>query len=456
MKATDNSVIKRVREHIAKNGMLATDDKVLCALSGGADSVALLLILKALEAELGITVFAAHLNHGIRGVEADRDESFCSELCRSLGVPFVSERANVPAVAKIRKNGLEEAAREVRYEFLNRACSSLGCNKIATAHHADDNIETVLLHMLRGCALGGLKGISAVRGNIIRPLLTVRKKELEQLLEEQKCSFVYDSTNDELDCTRNYIRHKILPCIYGVNESADKVFYRMCKALAKDAEYLESEAEKIPDNAKAKELALYHEALLARYIKSKYEKKTGKTALDSASVDSIVSAVKKGETVKYSVQGDVTVYVSASGIDFVKNSENTKAEGVFALDWGENLILPIGYRILITKDKNVAESFINIYKTSICTKVNGDKITNGDSLAVTVRTRMSGDAYTFGKMKRDVRRQLINFKIPVQKRDNLPVFCINGEIFHVHGLKLADGYEAKGADGVIYIAVSEI
>ena len=129
------------------------------ALSGGADSVYLLHVLAEIKDSLRIELCAAHLNHGIRGEEADRDELFSRQLCDRLAVPFVSEKVSIPEEMKKTGEGCEECARRVRYAFLDRAAKELGCSKIATAHHADDNIETVLLHMIRGCAISGLTGI---------------------------------------------------------------------------------------------------------------------------------------------------------------------------------------------------------------------------------------------------------------------------------------------------------
>lgn len=456
MEATNKSVLERFEKHVAEERFFEKGDKVLCALSGGADSVALLVFLKELSDKFGITVCAAHLNHGIRGDEADRDEKFCATLCDSLKVPFVSEKADVPQIAAERKNGLEEAAREVRYDFLARALNNMGCNKLCTAHHADDNIETVLLHLIRGCGLDGLKGISAVRGNIVRPLLVFRKSELVDAITQMGYSFVHDSTNDDTYNSRNYIRHNILPHIYKLNESADRAFYRMCASLEADARYIEKQASALPENMKRDVLAECDDAVLARYIRMLYRKKTGKTSLDNGSASLIAQAVKNGSTVSYDVQGDVTAFVNYGGIDFVKRCEPCGMDGEQSLEWGENLISPIGYKILITKNKNVAQSFTNIYKTATMTKVNFDKIIDNGQLAATVRGVKSGDEYVFGKMKRNVRRQLIAFKIPRQKRSRIPVLCTGDKIFLVHGLRLADGYAPTCEENTVYMAFAEI
>jgi tRNA(Ile)-lysidine synthase len=233
---------KKISNNIKTSGLLEKGDRVLVALSGGADSVFLLRVLLELKWALDIEVCAAHLNHGIRGEEADRDESFSRALCERLSVPFVSEKISIPDEMKKTGDGCEECARRVRYTFLQSAAKSFDCSKIATAHHADDNIETVLLHMIRGSALGGLTGIRPILGNIIRPLLCVSRAEILDSLKEIGQDFVTDSTNASDDMTRNFIRHNILPNIYALNPKADTTFLKMCKALKEDSEYLEAQA----------------------------------------------------------------------------------------------------------------------------------------------------------------------------------------------------------------------
>ncbi len=450
------SALEKVKNESLRRSFFDKGERILCALSGGADSVALLLLLKELSGEMSIELAAAHLNHGIRGAEADRDEAFCRELCEKNGIPFCSEKADVPALAKELGKGLEETAREVRYSFLSRAAEQLGCVKICTAHHADDNIETVMLHIIRGCGLNGLVGISPVRGNIVRPLLTLSKTELTDALAELGQDFVFDSTNAEDDATRNYIRHNILPHIYALNGSADKAFYRMCASLSIDNDYIEGKARALPDDMKREALASLPDALLARYISIRFEQTACGKSIDNLGLQTVFSAVKKNfGTQKYQLTGGVSAYINSDGIFFKKTEKEEKNQFFYPLEMGENIISPIGYRVLITEDKKVADEWINIYKLSICRKVKFDKISANGKVNAFVRNRKAGDSYVFGRMNREVRKQLINFKIPVYKRDRLPVFCVDDEIFLVHGLPTSDSFAPKNGEKTLYIVCAE-
>ena len=370
----NTSTVKKVHDNIVSESLLSKGDGVLCALSGGADSVALLVILKELAPSLGISVFAAHFNHGIRGDEADRDESYCRELCQRLNVPFVSEKADVPAECQKSGQGLEECARRLRYDFLRRAAKELRCSKICTAHHADDNIETVLMHMIRGCALSGLIGIAPKRDDLVRPLLNVRKNELVGFLDEHGYSYVFDSTNDCLDSTRNFIRHKMLPCIYEINPSADKAFYRMCSAISHDLEFLNRECARLPVEMSRSDMASLDDALLSRYVIRRFCEVFDNTdipQIDNKSVKLITDAIKKPQgTVKYDISGDITAYIDSKGLFFEKRNNADEPQLCMPLKFGENIISPIGYRILIEEDKKVAQEWQNVYKSSILSLVN--------------------------------------------------------------------------------------
>ena len=230
---TDN-----ILDFIHKENMLHKGDTVVCGLSGGADSVCLLLAMKQLSEQLGITVEALHVNHCLRGDEGDRDEAFCRKLCEDNDIPFKAFSCNVKAYAADHSLSDEEAARKLRYNiFAENSASKL----MATAHNADDNLETMILNLARGSALKGLCGIPPVRGNIIRPLLCVSRAEIEAFLAGLGQDFVTDSTNLSDDYTRNKIRHKIVPLLKELNPSVTATAVRSAAALREENALIEAQ-----------------------------------------------------------------------------------------------------------------------------------------------------------------------------------------------------------------------
>ena len=199
-----------------KYSMTETGDEVIAALSGGADSVCLLLALNELKETLGIKLSAIHVNHCLRGNESDRDEQFCRDLCGRLRIPLICGRFNVKEEAENRKISTELAARDIRYRFFQENSSG---KKIATAHTANDNAETVIFNLARGTGTKGIAGIPPVRGNIIRPLINVTRSQIENYLKEKNQEYVTDSTNLTDDYTRNIIRHIVIPVIEQINSS---------------------------------------------------------------------------------------------------------------------------------------------------------------------------------------------------------------------------------------------
>lgn len=241
---------ERVERYVLENSLIGEGGAVLVGLSGGADSVALTRVLVRLAPAHGWRIFAAHFNHRIRGESADGDERFCIGLCEKLGVPLSRGSADVPAYA--RENGLsvETAARILRYEFLERAADEAGAEVIAAAHHMDDNAESVMLHLIRGSGLAGLTGIKPKRGRLIRPLLCVRRAEIEEYLLSCGLSFRTDETNLVADGSRNRVRLDLIPYIEGhLNPGFTGALCSMAGLLTKDEEYLAAEAERKLDEA---------------------------------------------------------------------------------------------------------------------------------------------------------------------------------------------------------------
>ena len=207
------NIIEQTKVYIRENRMISEDDVVIAGVSGGADSVCLLFVLCELQRSMGFRVKVCHVNHGLRGEEADADERYVVELCRRMGVECRIFREDVELIARNRKQSQEEAGRAVRRAAFERMCREDGGTKIATAHHRDDNVETVLMNISRGTGIQGLCGIWPVRGKWIRPLLYLDRCQIEAFLTDQKLAWRTDLTNNEDSYTRNRIRHNIIPAM---------------------------------------------------------------------------------------------------------------------------------------------------------------------------------------------------------------------------------------------------
>lgn len=224
-----------ITEFLDKN-KIPRDTRLLCAVSGGADSMCLL----AMALREGLNVCAAHYEHGLRGEESLRDCRFVEDFCREKGIELIVEHGDVGAYAKDNKLGTEEAARLLRYAFLEESAKKAGCAYIATAHNADDNAETVLFNLTRGGGAKGLSGIPPVRGNIIRPLLSMTREQIEAYNAENGIGHVEDSTNQSTQYSRNLIRHKVMPILRELNPAFAEAVLRSAESLRADEELLES------------------------------------------------------------------------------------------------------------------------------------------------------------------------------------------------------------------------
>ncbi|MBQ3769574.1 MAG: tRNA lysidine(34) synthetase TilS [Prevotella sp.] len=223
----------KVERYIEKHKLLKSSELYLVALSGGADSVALLLLLKNAH----FNVHAAHCNFHLRGEESDRDEAFCVELCKGLGVELHRAHFDTREYAELHKVSIEMAARELRYKWFEQLREDIGAAGICVAHHRDDSVETVLLNLVRGTGLRGLTGIQPRNGNILRPLLCVSRAEIEAFLAEKGQKYVTDSTNLKADVQRNIVRLEVLPLLRKLNPA-------VAENIQRTAEYL-SEAQQV-------------------------------------------------------------------------------------------------------------------------------------------------------------------------------------------------------------------
>ena len=228
-------MLSKVKDYIKKHKLLSLSDLYIVALSGGADSVALLLLLD----EMGYKVHALHCNFHLRGEESDRDERFCEDLCLKKNIPFHRIHFDTLMYAETHKMSVEMAARELRYRYFEQLRKDIGAEAICVAHHQDDTVETVLLNLVRGTGLRGLTGIQPRNGAILRPLLCVTRIEIEAYLATKQQDYVTDSTNLETDFVRNKIRLQVVPLLRQLNPAVSE-------NIVRTAEHL-TEAQKVLD-----------------------------------------------------------------------------------------------------------------------------------------------------------------------------------------------------------------
>ncbi len=265
--------------------LLPEGSRVLCAVSGGADSMAL---LHWLGTQKDLRLFAAHYEHGLRGEEALRDAAFVEEYCASVGIPCIVGHGDVAVFAREQGIGIEEAARELRYAFLERTAETWNCDRIATAHNADDNAETLLLNLCRGTGAAGLSGIPRRRGKIVRPLLGLTRAQIEAYLAEHKVPCVEDSSNGQEVFSRNRLRRRVMPVLRELNPRFSEAAGRTAALLREDEDCLSGMAEAFirdcfdGESLPLEKLCVLHRAVASRVLRSLCPRSLEREHVDAA------------------------------------------------------------------------------------------------------------------------------------------------------------------------------
>lgn len=324
-------MICKVKETIEKYNLLNKDNKtVAVGFSGGADSVCLLHILSSLKEEYGIIVKAVHVNHNIRGTEAERDEAFARQFCGNLGVDIEVFSIDIPLLAKENKLSLEECGRVVRYECFEK----VGCDAVAVAHTLSDSIETMLFNLARGTGTKGLSGITPSRDpNIIRPLISCTRQEIEAYCDENRLDYVTDSTNLSDDYTRNHIRHNLVPCFEKINADFNSSFLRAMNSLRVENDFIEQCAFKLISESEISEgykLSCFneaHEAVVKRSILFLLKDKMNKPP-EAKHIDACFDMFKNGKG-KTEISKDLYISVNGGIISFHRAEKNAEEWKVF-------------------------------------------------------------------------------------------------------------------------------
>ena len=430
-----------------ENALLAPGQTVVCAVSGGADSVAMLHILCSLQSELCITVSAAHFNHRLRGAESDRDEAFVRRLCAEWAVPLAVASGDVAARAQATGESIEEAARNLRYAFF----ASLG-QTVATAHTADDNLETMLLNFLRGTGLTGLGGIPPKRDFLVRPILCCTRQEVLDYLDAHQLPHVEDSTNAADNCVRNRLRHSVLPLLKAENPALAATALRSAQLLRQDDSFLDELAEAALLAASAGTLTWRCDALRA-------EPGTVRTRAVRAMLQTIhipkLSHTHIEAVDRLLFTGDPSARVSLPGgwearreYGLLRLTRENRA-ATFApvpLVPGTTARIPeLGLKIRCEFTKNFAKNHPGAF-TFAC-RCDMIRAING----LVVRPRLPGDALRRPGGTKTLKKWFIDRKVPAAQRGLVPVFADDSGVLAVHGLgQNLDRIAAEGEPAILF------
>ena len=454
---------QRVLDFILREGLILSAGDVLAVgkskrvvlvgVSGGPDSVCLVHVLNQIKKSLGVRLHIAHLNHMLRGAPSDGDARYVERLGRSLRIPVTVESLDVEAYRKEHKLSLEEAAREVRYDFFARAAKSVGAECVALGHTEDDQVETVLMHLVRGAGIAGLRGMLPITDmhpcgpgklRVIRPLLEVTRKETEDYCSYYNLSPCIDSTNASLDYTRNRFRHELMPLLREYNSNVGAAIRRVTHSAADDLSFIESEVEKVWSDAvcvnpvgitinTAAVLAL-HPALQSHLLRRVMSETLGDLVdIEAVHIERMMEALRKPAGRRISLPRGLKFYVSYDTCLLAKDAADVCplpaiGRGCRLKVPGVTLLPGWRVRVDIVQPGERADGF----KACIDADASG--------IDLTVRHRRPGDRFQPLGMSNAKKLQdfMVDAKIPSTWRDRVPLICSRDSIIWVAGWRISD------------------
>jgi len=447
--------MERALDFCRQYDMLPAGGLVLAAVSGGADSMCLVHWLASAAADGGFTVAAAHFNHRLRGAASDEDEAFVRDWCAGRGIPFFAGSGDVRAFAAANALGIEAAARALRYDFLERTADETGALRIATAHTADDDLETILLHLARGTGLRGLGGIPPVRGRVVRPLLQVTRDEVEAYLAAHGVPHREDATNASNDYARNRLRHRVVPVLKELNPAVREAAASAAELLRADEAYLAALAEDhIAAHVRGGRLDAAALAALPFPVASRVVRALCGGDLGAKHVKAALAlAASPDPSAALSLPG-MTLRREYGELVFAQEPESEAAFEPRTIAPGETVLLPAcGLRAtcealtLAGKNGSIHKSFTTFLfkRETLCGKITLAPRRGAD------RIRLSEKGGT-----KAVRRLFIDKKIPVSRRGLIPVLSDEaGPIAVAFYGQDVRTFPAPG-DAVIKVTIEEI
>lgn len=451
----------KVIETIKKFNMLNNGENVVVGLSGGADSCALTHILARLSEKMDLHITAVHINHGIRGEEAERDERSAEEFCRRLNIEFIAYHCDIPSEAVKRGIGEEEAGRLVRYEKFYETAGKKNGAKTAVAHNMNDKAETLIMNLCRGAGMKGLAGIKPVGGSIIRPLIFCTRDEIEKYCDDNNIEYCTDSTNLQNEYTRNKIRNILLPWLSeNINPAAGMNMANASELLREEEEYLESKAQEqykklLKDSGdgfvslNADGLASEHGVIRRRVLR---------IALRSLRPDMRDFGRKHTESAEDILMGDTGRRISlpggitvSKGYGLINILYDREKQGAFCYD------IEPGKKYFIKETESYVLLSLNEEKNiknavNICTKkIDYDKIKDN----IQLRTRQTGDFISIKNGRKKIKDIFIDDKIPSDKRDSYPLLVCGKSVIIVGDRLGTDYYVGQDTKNILYIYIWE-
>ncbi len=434
----------------AFEGLRLDFDSVLVALSGGADSVALLDMVTKYSKKNGFSVYAAHVNHNIRtedfGHEALRDEHFCRELCASLGVELFVLSIDIPSLSEKSGDSVETVARNARYDFFSALMREHGIRLLLTAHNADDNLETQIFNLCRGCGIGGMAGIPVLRelpdmcGHVFRPLIGLTKAEILSYCRENGLSYVTDSTNLCDDYTRNRIRHKIIPELEEMFTDPQRMGMRLALFARDDSEYLNRQAKDIFEKFPSGTVPLEAFNPLHPSLKRRILRLACRSSLEAVHLASLIELCERSVPhSRISLPGGTVGSIEGGCLIFGAEEEKKPSNYSIKLTEGFNKIPSCEFGVLICDEapKDLLEIDGEIYKLYTHTRIK-----NATMDALSARPRKEGDTVRSAGMTKKVKKLLCDKKIPLCERD-LPLIVSGEDIIYVPMCAVDDRYFTK-------------
>ncbi len=429
--------------------MLEKNDGVVVGVSGGPDSLSLLYILYDIRGKFGLKLYVAHINHGIRGYEADEDARFVEKTAGILDLPFFVRKVNVPEIVKETGVSSEMVGRNIRYNFFNEVAAKNGAQKIAVAHNKNDLAETFLLHLIRGSGPTGLVGIRPVNGRVIRPLIDISREEIDEYIRSNNLKPRIDATNYEEIYNRNRVRLKIIPYMQKLNPEVVDSIARTSALLREDESFFEDIVQKLEQdciNVEAGRVSVSAEKLLqfkpsVRNRVIRYAVKLLKgdyLNLELKHIGYVVNLAKDCRTGSRIDLPDGLVAEARYGkIIFMKGAVKGPGMFYYELQPGQELFLPglgceISARPLVKDEMELQHNLLTAY-------IDYDKVKNG----LAVRNRRPGDRLVPLGMKgtKKLKKLLIDEKIPREERDSIPIVVDGDELVWVAGVRLSERYK---------------